>query len=116
MAQQPETDELIVKLSKPQPIGAPYNNKEGKPDPDDLRTHVKEHQHCFVDFEAEPGKGITQLNSRLSPGNFNWSNDEKVLEFTGDTIRLNGYYCKVHAKINLETMKGEGFLEPVADP
>eukprot|EP00993_Chasmostoma_nieuportense_P006624 NODE_7268_length_451_cov_34.179012_g7102_i0.p1 GENE.NODE_7268_length_451_cov_34.179012_g7102_i0~~NODE_7268_length_451_cov_34.179012_g7102_i0.p1 ORF type:complete len:131 (-),score=44.28 NODE_7268_length_451_cov_34.179012_g7102_i0:58-393(-) len=107
-------DPLVKLLSVEQDITAPYTDREsGKPDPVDLRRHVTETQHCFVDFEAEPGKGVTSLNSQLDPTTYHLSDRE--FRFVGEPIKLNGTPCRVHATIQLATMKGTGRLEIIEE-
>eukprot|EP00755_Sulcionema_specki_P017030 Sspe_Gene.10800::Locus_3636_Transcript_1_1_Confidence_1.000_Length_558::g.10800::m.10800 len=103
-------DEHAKRLSVEQPIKAPYFTKDGKPDEAALREQVTQHSHCFVDFEARPGKGVTSLNSKIEEANRKFS-DDGHFEFTGEPFKLNGTPVRVHAKIDLKTMKGSGRCE-----
>eukprot|EP01062_Namystynia_karyoxenos_P014368 TRINITY_DN15174_c0_g2_i1.p1 TRINITY_DN15174_c0_g2~~TRINITY_DN15174_c0_g2_i1.p1 ORF type:complete len:119 (+),score=49.17 TRINITY_DN15174_c0_g2_i1:83-439(+) len=109
-----EIDEHAKRLSVEQKIRAPYLDREGKPDPADLRRQVKEHSHCFVDFEARPGKGVTSLNSEIKPENQTFTDDDRF-KFVGEPLKLNGTPIRVHADIDLSTMQGTGRCEILAD-
>eukprot|EP00760_Papus_ankaliazontas_P005484 PhM_4_TR12616/c0_g1_i1/m.34451 len=105
-------DEHVKRLSVEQDIRAPYlDRKSGQPDPDDLRRQVTENGHCFVDFEARPGMGVTSLNSKLEHHEFTPDNH---LKFRGAPFKLNGTQCRVIADVNMETMTGRGRLEILA--
>jgi len=98
-----------------QAVKAPYLNREtGKPDPEDLKSHVKETGHVFVDFESRPGQGVTSLNSPVLPEGYTLTDAE--MKFVGERIVLNGTPIKVHATIALATMTGTGHVEILEQP
>eukprot|EP00667_Euglena_gracilis_P032306 EG_transcript_49223 len=106
----PYVDELCKRLEAEQAIVAPYTSREtGKPDPEDLRLHVTETGHVFVNFESRPGQGVTSLNSPLRPENYTLTDTE--MKFVGERIVLNGTPVRVHAAIQLATMTGRGRVE-----
>jgi hypothetical protein len=97
-------------LPKSKKITAPYLNRgTGKADPEDLKTHVTETSHIFVNFESSPGGGVTSLNSPLVPEKYTLTASE--MKFVGEKIVLNGTPIKVHATIDLTTMTGMGRVE-----
>ena len=77
------SDEHVKRLSVEQDIRAPYLNRTtGQPDPEDFKRQVLENSHCFVDFEARPGMGVTSLNSKLTKEDYESTGDGH-LKFKG---------------------------------
>jgi Core binding factor beta subunit len=110
MSEQKELNELVVRLTKPQPVETARPEKTAKA----LKECVdRDYVHVmFKNTGTELGVQLDRKDCKFDEGNFDDATG--AVHIVGGLI-LNYDKVRCVADIKLDTCEGEGYLEPVSD-